>query len=546
MIKDYEIWKNQTLSEELAAELATMNDEQINDAFGNDLSFGTAGMRGLLGCGTNRLNIYTINKATQGLAKYLKDKYADLDVIKVAICYDSRHYSKTFSEVCGQTLAMYGIESYIYDDVKPTPLLSYLVRHHYCQAGIMITASHNPKEYNGYKVYNETGSQLNIDEANNVTKYINSIDDVFSFSFDQAQAKLIHYVGNEVECDYLEDIKDVLLQPNLDKSIKVVFTPEHGTSYEVMPRCFEYFGYNHLIPVDEQMEPNGDFPNTITSNPEDVQAFDLAIKYAKANDAELIIANDPDADRLGVMYRQDGEYYPLSGNQTGTLMIDYLINHQRDLDHKILYKTIVTGEMGANIARANNIEVKELLTGFKFIGEQIALLDDPRRYFFGYEESYGYLIKPVVRDKDAIQSAILIAEMAAYYHHQGLTLGQRLEELYKEYGYYDEVTYSLSFNQPGGMEKIKQAMQKARAVQLNDIAGISVSNTIDYQIPQGDLPAADVVKYFLKDTGWVVLRPSGTEPKLKIYVSVKQPTLEASQALNKSLYKFMLQTLELE
>lgn len=544
MIKDYQIWKEQELPTDLRAELDLMDQAMIDDAFGTDLSFGTAGMRGLLGCGTNRLNVYTINKATQGLAKYLLNKYPNKEC-GVAICYDSRHYSKVFSEVCGKTLATYGIKSYIFDDVKPTPLLSYLVRHHQLDAGIMITASHNPKQYNGYKVYNETGSQLNIDEANQVISFINDIEDIFDFTYNEDNYHLINYVGNEIEDDYLDEIKDLLLMPNINKDIKVVFTPEHGTSYEVMPRCFNYFGYNGLICVEEQMEPNGDFPNTPTSNPEDIRAFELAIKYAKEHDADIIIANDPDADRLGVMYKEGSEYLPLSGNQTGTLMIDYLLNHQKDIKDKILYKTIVTGEMGASIAKEKGISVKELLTGFKFIGEQIALLDDPSKYFFGYEESYGYLIKPIVRDKDAIQSAILIAEMAAYYKEQNMTLGQRLEQLYEQYGFYNEVTYSLSFDGPGGMDKIINAMKQARSINWDKIAGYEVSEIIDYTTPQGDLPTSDVVKYILPNVGWVVLRPSGTEPKLKVYVSVKQPTLALAKEVNEKLYNEMINQLGL-
>lgn len=544
MIKDYQIWKEQELPTDLRAELDLMDQAMIDDAFGTDLSFGTAGMRGLLGCGTNRLNVYTINKATQGLAKYLLNKYPNKEC-GVAICYDSRHYSKEFSEVCGKTLATYGIKSYIFDDVKPTPLLSYLVRHHQLDAGIMITASHNPKQYNGYKVYNETGSQLNIDEANQVISFINDIEDIFDFTYNEDNYHLINYVGNEIEDDYLDEIKDLLLMPNVNKDIKVVFTPEHGTSYEVMPRCFNYFGYNGLICVEEQMEPNGDFPNTPTSNPEDIRAFESAIKYAKEHDADIIIANDPDADRLGVMYKEGSEYLPLSGNQTGTLMIDYLLNHQKDIKDKILYKTIVTGEMGASIAKDKGVSVKELLTGFKFIGEQIALLDDPSKYFFGYEESYGYLIKPIVRDKDAIQSAILIAEMAAYYKEQNMTLGKRLEQLYEQYGFYCEVTYSLSFDGPGGMDKIINAMKQARSINWDKIAGYEVSDIIDYTTPQGDLPTSDVVKFILPNVGWVVLRPSGTEPKLKVYVSVKQPTLAFAKEVNEKLYNEMINQLGL-
>ncbi len=534
-MNNYELWKNnENLDPILKEELLGLNEDQIQDAFSQDLSFGTAGMRGLLGVGTNRLNIYTINKATRGLAKYLLETYPN-EEIRVAICYDSRHYSKEFSEICAKTLATFGISSYLYDDVKPTPLLSYLVRHHNCQAGIMITASHNPKEYNGYKVYNSTGSQLNIEEANSVIAKINDIDDIFDFSYDESKFDLINYVDDSVEQDYLDQIHDIEINKDVNKDIKIVFTPEHGTSYEVMPRCFKQYGYNNVICVKEQMQPDGDFPNTKTSNPEELDAFLLATKYANKNDADLIIANDPDADRLGIMVKHNGEYVALSGNQTGTLMIDYLINHT-NIDNKIIYKTIVTGEMGANIAKSRGVEVKELLTGFKFIGEQIELLDNKDKFMFGYEESYGYLIKPLVRDKDAIQASLLIAEMVAYYKDNGKTLVDRQEELYNEYGYFSEVTYSLTYNQPGGMEVIKEAMANAREKEITNVCGLDISNKIDFITPQNGLPSADVVKFYLEDKGWFVLRPSGTEPKLKIYVSIKQDSLEKATSLNERIY----------
>lgn len=534
-MNNYELWKNnENLDPILKEELLGLNEDQIQDAFSQDLSFGTAGMRGLLGVGTNRLNIYTINKATRGLAKYLLETYPN-EEIRVAICYDSRHYSKEFSEICAKTLATFGISSYLYDDVKPTPLLSYLVRHHNCQAGIMITASHNPKEYNGYKVYNSTGSQLNIEEANSVIAKINDIDDIFDFSYDESKFDLINYVDDSVEQDYLDQIHDIEINKDVNKDIKIVFTPEHGTSYEVMPRCFKQYGYNNVICVKEQMQPDGDFPNTKTSNPEESDAFLLAIEYANKNDADLIIANDPDADRLGIMVKHNGEYVALSGNQTGTLMIDYLINHT-NIDNKIIYKTIVTGEMGANIAKSRGVEVKELLTGFKFIGEQIELLDNKDKFMFGYEESYGYLIKPLVRDKDAIQASLLIAEMVAFYKDKGITLVDRQEELYNEYGYFSEVTYSLTYNQPGGMEVIKEAMANAREKEITNVCGLDISNKIDFITPQNGLPSADVVKFYLEDKGWFVLRPSGTEPKLKIYVSIKQDSLEKATSLNERIY----------
>ncbi len=534
MNKNYEQWiNNPHIDQETLTILKNMDETSIKECFGKDLEFGTAGLRGLLGVGTNRLNKYSVNKITQGLAKYLLAQYNE--DICVAICYDSRHYSKEFSEVCAKTLATYNIKSVVFNDVKPTPLLSYLIRNKHCLAGIMITASHNPKEYNGYKVYNHTGSQLNIDEANEVIKYINSCDDYLDFKYDDSKTNLITYVGQEIEDQYFNDIKDIEIN-QVSKDLKVVFTPEHGTSYQVMPRCFDFFNYPPLICVLEQMEPNGDFPNTITSNPEDIKAFDKALEYAQKYEADLIIANDPDADRLGIMYKDhNNKFHALSGNQTGTLLIDYITNNKNVKD-KLLYKTIVTGEMGSVIAKSRGVIVKELLTGFKFIGEQIALLKDVNQYLFGYEESYGYLIKPVVRDKDAIQAAILIAEMTSYYKDRGLDLGMRLEQLYEEFGYYCEKTYSIEYNQSDGIDIIKNIMKQARDLTINEICNLNISHKYDYLNNIDDLPQADVLKFILDDQGWFVLRPSGTEPKLKIYISIKAKSEMEANELNAALF----------
>ncbi len=535
MIEKWE--KCETLNEELKQELVNMADEERKDAFSQDLEFGTAGMRGLLGAGTNRLNIYTVRKATLGLAKYLKENYSD-ENLSVAIGYDSRHKSVEFSEECARVLATYGIKTIIFDRVKPTPVLSFLVREMNCQAGIMITASHNPKEYNGYKVYNETGAQLNLEQADKLISEVNAVEDILNEEFLSDYKDYVTYLGEEFDDVYLNAIDDLLYNPVEKKDIKIVFTPVHGTSQDIMPKAFDKFGYKNFIPVVEQMMADPEFTNTKSSNPEEEACYELAIEYAKKYDADLIVANDPDADRLGIMVKHNGEMKALNGNQTGTLLIEYLKN-RHNLQTPVLFKTIVTGEMGANIAKAANIEVRELLTGFKFIGEQIDLMEKNQvagDYFFGYEESYGYLIKDIARDKDAIQAALLVAEMTNYYLEvEGKSLVTKLEELYEEYGFYDEKTYSITLSGLEGIAKIKAVMDHVSANPLTEIAGLNVTEAINYATNETGLPKASVMKFYLEN-GWVVFRPSGTEPKLKVYVSIKAKSIEEAQKINQSIY----------
>ena len=538
MNKNYIEWKEKNdLENYLKEEIEQMTESEINESFGKDLEFGTAGLRGILGAGTNKMNIYIVRKITIGLAMYLKEKYKDKK-ISVAIAYDSRNFSKEFCDIATKVLATFGIYSYIYDDVKPTPLLSYLLRKTKSKAGIMITASHNPKEYNGYKVYNETGCQISEEEAQEITKNIEKITNIFDFEYKNNEENYKTIIKEEIENEYINEIKE-LSNKNLDKNIKIVFTPEHGTSYKVFPKLLRTCNYNNIINVEEQMLPDGNFTNTKSSNPEEEIAFELALEYAKKNDVDLIIANDPDADRLGIMCKKSlnsNEYIALTGNQTGTLMIDYLINQSKDLKDKILYKTIVTGEMGANIARKNNILVKELLTGFKYIGEQIEKLNNKNNFFFGYEESYGYLINPIVRDKDALQAGLLIADMCSYYQKQGITLYEKLLSLYEEVGFYEEITYSITLKGMEGIEKIKKAINYFRENKVDKILDIEVEKQIDYLSDNTELPKSNVIKLYLKNYGWVVLRPSGTEPKLKIYISIKENSLEKAKTLNKKLY----------
>ncbi len=524
-------WLDQKkLDPELKAELEQMNQEQIKEAFAGELSFGTAGIRGIMGVGTNRLNIHIIQKVSLGLARYLQNKYPNQE-IKVAIGYDSRHNSVAFAKATAQVLATYGIKSYIYDRVKPTPMLSFLVRYYHCQAGIMITASHNPKEYNGYKVYNETGAQLNLEEVAKLTTEINKINNIFAEEFTNNPEEYIEYITSDFDQVYLQNLENLLIEPVEKKNLKVVFTPLHGTSQDIMPKAFAKFGYQNLICVEEQMQPDPNFSNTTSSNPEEIACYQLAIEYAKANNADLIIANDPDADRLGIMVKHKNNYVALNGNQTGTLLIDYLLkfNHKQSA---ILYKTIVTGEMGATIARKHGIEVQELLTGFKFIGEQIHLLEEKQnldKFFFGYEESYGYLISPIARDKDAIQAALLVSEMTNYYLEQEqIDLVTKLEQLYTEYGYYIEQTHSFTLAGTAGIEKIQAIMEQVINEDLGSIIDEKINQKINYNIDDTGLPKANVVKFIIND-GWVVFRPSGTEPKLKIYISIKSSDLTTAQ-----------------
>ncbi len=528
--------KIEGLDLELKQELESMSKAELNEAFAGELAFGTAGIRGIMGAGTNRLNIYVIQKVTLGLAKYLQKVYPNQE-ITVAVGYDSRYKSYEFSEEAARVLATYGIKTYIYDRVKPTPMLSFLVRHFKCQAGIMITASHNPKEYNGYKVYNETGSQLNLKQADELSAEINQITNIFDEEFCENYQGFVNYIDPEFDDVYLEAIDNLLYNPIKQKDVKIVFTPVHGTSQDIMPKAFARYGYNNLFCVNEQMNPDPEFTNTKSSNPEEIECYDLAVEYAKKYDADLIIANDPDADRLGIMVKHDDKYVAINGNQTGTLLIDYLKQFNNN-DNAKLYKTIVTGEMGANIARKSGIEVNELLTGFKFIGEQIDILEQNNMlddYFFGYEESYGYLISPIARDKDAIQAALLVSEMVNYYlNKEQKTLIDKMEELYTEHGYYVEETHSITLSGLEGLDKIKRVMDFVSANDLDEVIGQKINKKINYNIDDTGLPKANVVKFYL-DNGWFVFRPSGTEPKLKIYVSICEESIEKATQIKKKI-----------
>lgn len=542
MIKtNYNKWlTNDKVPQYLKDELLNMNEVEIEESFYRDLEFGTGGLRGILGAGTNKMNIFVVQKATLGLALYLRNLHGKEKEIKVAMASDSRHYSKEFMTESARVLATYNIKTIMFDDIRPTPMLSFLVREEKCDAGIMITASHNPKEYNGYKVYDSTGAQLNLEAAEQLLGVMSTIEDIFSYNFIEDTAKYITYIGEDYDEYYISKLEGIVDTTINFDDIKIVFSPEHGTGYKIVPKALKANGFNNVIEVVEQMTPDGDFPNTKSSNPEEIEAYELAIEYMKKTSADIAIVNDPDADRLGIVVRdKDGNIIPFSGNQTGTLMINYLVNKINLKGNEVIYKTIVTGEMGANIAKEKGISVKETLTGFKFIGEQIKLIEENNineNYIFGYEESYGYLLKSVVRDKDAVQASLFICELVAYYKQQGKTLVDVMQELYEEYGYYSEITHAISLKGMEGLEKIKAGMNYVRVNEIKQIGGMEVSSKIDYLNMETGLPKTDVVKFYLKDTGWVVFRPSGTEPKLKIYVSVIGDTLKEADILNKAIY----------
>ncbi len=540
----YNQWLESVMDEEMLSELKNMSEKAKLESFGEDLEFGTGGLRGILGAGTAKMNVYNVSKVTRGLVAYLEQMYPGAK--KVAIASDPRHKSNEFINLIISILAKNNIKSIIYDDIKPTPMLSYLVREYDCQAGIMITASHNPKEYNGYKVYNETGAQLNLEQSELMINEVNKQDYLFDEKTltlkELKEAGAVEIIGEDFDEHYFKSIAPVVKNKE-EKNIKVVFSPEHGTTYKVLPKAFKNFGFTNLIEVKEQMIPDPDFSSTKSANPEDDLAYELALEYAKKENADLIIANDPDGDRLGIMFKNKaGNFIPFSGNQTGTLLIDYLIKRD-NINSGTIYKTIVTGELGANIAKFKGIEVEETLTGFKFIGEKIEN-NKNNDFIFGYEESYGYLINSCVRDKDAIQSSLLIAEMTQYYKDKNLDLQEVMNEIYEHYGYNYEITNSISLSGLEGMEKIKKVMEYYKVTNIKNFANYTVTNKIDYNQDQEGLPQSNVIKYYIEDLGWLVFRPSGTEPKLKVYISASSSSIEKAKSIADEMYQEILNKIE--
>ncbi len=550
--KEYEKWLDfDGLDKELVDELKSMSEIEIEDSFYTSLQFGTGGMRGVIGAGINRMNTFTIRKANYGFGKYLSEQYNDLSR-GVVIAHDNRHKSVEFAKESACVLASFGIKSYLFDSLRPTPELSFAVRHLNAIGGIVVTASHNPPKYNGYKIYDEDGCQLVPKYADKVIELVESVENLFSIDYveyDQAKAQgLIEIIGSDIDKAYLEMIDTVQLNKDKEKQIKIVFTPLHGTSAFMGVEALRRNNYD-VVPVKEQMVPDPDFSTVKSPNPENAEAFEYAIRYGKEHDAEILIATDPDADRLGVAVLHHGEYQLLTGNQTGAILVDYILRSRKEqgtLPAKgMVYNTVVTSELGAKIAKSYGMKVESTLTGFKFIGEQAKLIENTEyEFMFGYEESYGYVIKDFVRDKDSIQALLLVCEIANIGLLGGKTLVDYLDYLYSVHGYYIEDLVNIFLEGASGASKINEIMESFRTngpKQIKDLYIVKVEDYLTSKRYIGDkteeltLPKSNVLKFFLSDGSWFVLRPSGTEPKLKIYIGVLSDSLESSKEKNQSI-----------
>jgi len=531
------IWKNfKDLDPDLKVLLEKASEAELQDAFYTDLEFGTAGMRGLLGAGPNRLNIYTIRKANLAFARYLL-QYPHAKERGVAIAYDNRHMSKEFAMESAAVLAKNGIKSYVFTGLRPTPELSFAVRTLQCEGGIVVTASHNPKEYNGYKVYDDKGCQLVPHLIEQVIAEINKIDNELTIdvTLNASQKKLIHMIDQEVDVPYLKAVFDCQLRPTQDKSkIKLVFTPQHGTANIPVRETLAKAGYL-TIPLLSQCDPDPDFINTKSPNPEEKIAYEGAIALAKEVNADAVLSTDPDADRLGVAVLHQGEYVLLTGNQTGSILIDYVFSTRRELGkmpvNPVMFNTVVTSDLGEKVASHYGVETEKTLTGFKFIGDKIATyeVNHKKNFVFGYEESYGYLFEPFVRDKDAIQACLMLAECITYHKNNGKTLVDVLNGLYVQYGTHLEEQVSLTLKGEEGALRIKEILNHFRSETIVAFAGIKVVGKEDYMTSVKDdhgktsvldFPKSDVIKYRLEDGSWIAIRPSGTEPKCKFYFCI--------------------------
>lgn len=542
MIKEqYEKWlKNAVLDPDLIKELESIKDDEdaINDAFYTELSFGTAGLRGVIGAGTNRMNVYTVGRATQGLAEYVKSVF---EHPSVAIAYDSRIKSETFARAAAEILAANGVKVYIYKELMPTPMLSYAVRYFGCESGIVITASHNPAKYNGYKAYGPDGCQMGPEAADYVMSIMNKVDifkDIKRISFkDGLSNGMIEFIGDEVINSYLDEVEKCRVNKNIDLSkIKILYTPLNGAGNKPVRSIFRRIGVTDVEVVKEQELPDGNFPTAPYPNPEIKQAFECAFKAADTVHPDLIIATDPDSDRTGIAVLSDGEYKLISGNDVGAMLLEYVLKCRKELNtlpnKPVAVKTIVSTEICKKIAQDYNCELKDVLTGFKFIGEQIGLLEEQgeqERFVFGFEESYGYLAGSYVRDKDAVVASMLICEMAAYYKAKNLTLLDVLDNLYKKYGYYYSAQKGFTCEGQAGMQKISDTMERIRNDAPRFIAGKKVlvfkdfKSSVSTDLKCGKteeikLPKSNVLGFYLEDGSSLIIRPSGTEPKIKLYV----------------------------
>ena len=554
--ENYQKWVDfADLPDYLRRDLESMDEKTKEDAFYTNLEFGTAGMRGLIGVGTNRINIYVVRQATEGLARLIESKGGNEKERGVAIAYDSRHFSPEFAFESAAVLAKHGIKSYVFESLRPTPELSFAVRHLNCFAGIMITASHNPAPFNGYKVYGEDGGQMPPHDADALTTYIRAIDNPFAVEVADVETEkasgLIEVIGEAVDAEYLKEVKDVNINPALieefGKDMKIVYTPLHGTGEMLARRALAQAGFDSVQVVEAQATPDPDFSTVKSPNPESQAAFALAEELGRQVGADVLVATDPDADRVGVeVLQKDGSYLNLSGNQIGAIMAKYILEAHKNAgtlpENAALCKSIVSTDLVTKIAESYGATMFNVLTGFKFIAEKIQEFEEKHNhtYMMGFEESFGYLIKPFVRDKDAIQAVLVVAELAAYYRSRGLTLADGIEEIYKEYGYYAEKTISVTLSGVDGAEQIKAIMAKFRnnapkewnATEITVVEDFKAqtSTATDGTVTALTTPPSDVLKYTLADGSWIAVRPSGTEPKIKFYIAVVGESNEDSQS----------------
>ena len=554
--ENYQKWVDfAELPDYLRQDLENMDEKTKEDAFYTNLEFGTAGMRGLIGAGTNRINIYVVRQATEGLARLIESKGGNEKERGVAIAYDSRHFSPEFAFESAAVLAKHGIKSYVFESLRPTPELSFAVRHLNCFAGIMVTASHNPAPFNGYKVYGEDGGQMPPHDADALTTYIRAIENPFAVEVADVEVEkasgLIEVIGEAVDVEYLKEVKDVNINPALieefGKDMKIVYTPLHGTGEMLARRALAQAGFDSVQVVEAQATADPDFSTVKSPNPESQAAFALAEELGRQVGADVLVATDPDADRVGVeVLQKDGSYLNLSGNQIGAIMAKYILEAHKNAgtlpENAALCKSIVSTDLVTKIAESYGATMFNVLTGFKFIAEKIQEFEEKHNhtYMMGFEESFGYLIKPFVRDKDAIQAVLVVAELAAYYRSRGLTLADGIEEIYKEYGYYAEKTISVTLSGVDGAEQIKAIMAKFRnnapkewnttAITVVEDFKAQTATAADGTVTNLTTPPSDVLKYTLADGSWIAVRPSGTEPKIKFYIAVVGETNEESQA----------------
>lgn len=561
---NYEMWLNSPyFDEQTKNELLSIKDDEkeIQDRFYKNLEFGTGGLRGIIGAGTNRINIYTVRRATLGVLNYIMKTQGEEGKQKgIVIAHDSRYMSREFCIEVAKTLSAYGVKAYIFEELKPTPELSFAVRYLKCAMGIVITASHNPKEHNGYKVYDSDGGQICIDMANDIIAEVNKIDDystIKSIDFEEALSKnLITILDNEVDDEFIKAVKKQVLRQNIideyGKKLKIIYTPIHGTGNKPVRKVLNECGFENVMVVKEQELPDSNFSTVKYPNPEEKSVFNIAIEMAKNNGTDLIIGTDPDCDRVGIVVKDSsGEYVVLNGNQVGSLLVRYILEslveeNKLPKNNPTIIKTIVTSELGAKIAKAYNVDCLNTLTGFKFIGEKIKAFEESndRSFIMGYEESYGYLIGTHARDKDGVVSSLMICEMAAYYSSKGMNLYEALIDTYNKFGYYKEDLKSVTLKGIDGIKKIKEMMLYFRSVKIDNVADVKVDKILDYKDGVDDLPKSDVLKFLLEDGSWIAIRPSGTEPKIKFYFGANSDNQEDVEFKLNNLISYILNVVD--